>query len=210
MTKKPTRLRITTSLLNSWRYIWLSADNVREFDSDTESLEDKIDKTQKRAYDSFIAYLKREPFETTEAMQKGIDFEEDCYNGLTPFSEIIEKGIFQAKGQKLININGVEFQMFGILDVLKGGIIYDIKRTSQYKVQKYQKSYQHAFYFYLFPNAKQFTYLVYDGKSYHQETYFREDCVDIKEVIWDFYCYLKDNNLLEIYEEHWKEKEFIW
>ena len=39
---------------------------------------------------------------------------------------------------------------------------------------------------------------------------FREDCVDIKEVIWDFYCYLKDNNLLEIYEEHWKEKEFIW
>ena len=52
-----------------------------------------------------------EPFETTEAMQKGIDFKKIA-TMVRQITEIIENGIFKPKGgQKLININGVEFQM---------------------------------------------------------------------------------------------------
>lgn len=96
--------------------------------------------------------------------------------------------------------------MYGRLDVLKGGVIYDIKRVCNYQTQKYKNSYQHKFYMELFPSAKKFVYLAYDGSRLHTETYYPDECKPISEVISEFMTWLKDHDLLQIYFENWKSK----
>lgn len=207
MTKKKeslNRLLITPSLLNSWLYIWNCVDNVRESEKDEICLEDKILDTQAKAKEDFINTLNRIKTPPNQYMQMGIDYEEECYKGNTDVSPIIKGGAYQIVGMKNETIDGIDFLLYGRLDVLKGGIIYDIKRVMKYSVQKYFKSCQHSFYFELFGRAYQFTYLIYDGNRLHTETYYREDCVDIKQVISNFIRWLKENDLFEIYKEKWK------
>jgi hypothetical protein len=140
-------------------------------------------------------------------MQRGIDFEEECYKGNTIISPIIENGAYQISGKKVIRVSGIDILLYGRLDVLKGGTIYDIKRVTKYAPQKYQKSYQHPVYLELFPDAKQFTYLVYDDtEKLHTETYYRDECCDVKGVIADFLRWLKENDLFEVFVSKWKSK----
>ena len=95
--------------------------------------------------------------------------------------------------------------MIGLITVLKGGVIYDIKRVTKYAPQKYLKSYQHPAYFELFPIAKQFTYLVYDDtEKLHTETYYKDECVNIEGVIADFIRWLKENDLFDVFVSKWK------
>lgn len=205
-TDKPKRLLITPSLLNSWAYIWLSKNLVREAESDTISLEDKQDLASERAYGEFLDTLHKVKKEPNEYMLRGIEFEEECYNGNTCISPIIQGGAFQIVGKKDVEIDNVPYLMYGRLDVLKQGIIYDIKRVSQYKTQKYFHSCQHGFYMDLFPEAKQFTYLAYDGAKLHQETYYRGQYKPTDTVIMEFANWLRENNLWEDYERLWASK----
>lgn len=199
---------VTPSLLNAWAYIWLSAANVREAESDTMSLEDKQADAQKKAYDEFLNTLNRIKLPPNEYMKRGIEFEDKCYKGETIISPIIEGGSYQIVGTKTINVCGLNILLYGKLDVLKGGVIYDIKRVIRYSPQKYQKSYQHGFYFELFPDAKKFTYLVYDDMDkLHQETYYRDECTDIQTIVRMFLKWLQDNDLMEIYKIKWNSKE---
>ena len=199
---------VTPSLLNSWAYIFLASQNVREAASDTMCLEDKADQASERAKEEFIDTLKKVKKPPNEAMQKGIDFERECYLGNTPISPIIEGGAFQIVGKKNVIIDDIPVLLYGRLDVLKNGTIYDIKRVRQYKAQKYLKSYQHGFYLDLFEEASAFTYLAYDdGEKLHQETYYRGQYTPTETVVKEFFGWLKLNNLWEIYEEHWKSKK---
>lgn len=199
---------VTPSLLNSWAYIFLASQNVREAASDTMCLEDKADQASERAKEEFIDTLKKVEKPPNEAMQKGIDFERECYLGNTPISQIIEGGAFQIVGKKNVIIDDIPVLLYGRLDVLKNGTIYDIKRVRQYKAQKYLKSYQHGFYLDLFEEASTFTYLAYDdGEKLHQETYYRGQYTPTETVVKEFFGWLKLNDLLEIYEEHWKSKK---
>ena len=208
MTKNQTSLSsnrylITPSLINSWLYIWNCVDNVRESEKDTTCLEDKKLDAQKKAKEDFIKTLKREPSETNVYMQMGIDYEEECYKGNTEVSPIIQGGAYQLVGKKNKTIDGIDFLLYGRLDVLKGGVIYDIKRVMKYAPQKYLKSCQHSFYFELFERSYQFTYLVFDGNKLHTETYYRDECDDIKEIISNFMKWLEANDLLELYKKYW-------
>lgn len=72
-------LLITPSLLNSWGYIYYCGEYVFESENDNICLEDKITLKQEQAYQDFLKVLNREKTETTPAMQRGIDFENDCY-----------------------------------------------------------------------------------------------------------------------------------
>lgn len=197
---------ITPSLLNSWLYIYEAPKNVVEVESDTMSLEDKKDLAMQKAFDDFINTLNRLPSEPNKYMQAGIDFEDACYKGETCISPIIENGAFQVVGVKDVNVDGINFVMYGRLDVLKGGVIYDIKRIWKYSPQKYLWSSQHGFYLDLFPNAKKFEYLAFDGNKLHIETYYPHECVPTIERIKQFISFLKTNNLLEIYFEKWESK----
>ena len=140
-------------------------------------------------------------------MLKGIQFEKDCYEGKNCISKIIAGGIYQMVGKKKVKVNGMNILMYGILDVLKGGTIYDIKRVSRYSIQKYLHSYQHGFYLDLFERANVFKYLAYDdNETLHIETYYRGQYQPTIEVISNFLNWLKDNNLLDLYKLNWKSK----
>lgn len=196
---------ITPSLLNSWANIWNCVDYVRESEKDEISLEDKQSLAREKAFAEFLDTLGRIPSEPNDYMKKGIEFEEECYKGNTVISPIIENGAYQIAGKKVIEVIGLKILLYGRLDVLKGGTIYDIKRVVRYAPQKYQKSYQHPVYLELFPDAKQFTYLVYDDtEKLHTETYYRDECCDVKGVIADFIRWLKENDLFDVFISKWK------
>lgn len=198
-------LLVTPSLLNSWGYIFLAPLNVREAESDAICIEDKAELLRAKATEDFIKTLNRVPSEPNEAMQKGIDFERDCYLGKTPISPIIEGGAFQIVGKKEVEINGEKVLLYGRLDVLKNGTIYDIKRVRQYKTQKYLRSYQHGFYLDLFQEAQDFTYLVYDDKErLHKETYYRGQYEPTESIVKEFFAWLKQYDLWETYVRFWK------
>ena len=199
---------ITPSLLNSWGYIWECEKFVRESQNDNISFEDKVAVVKEKAFNDFLNVLKKVKTEPNEYMLRGIEFEEECYKGnQEQISPIIENGVFQIVGTKKINVNGFKILMYGKLDVLKGGVIYDIKRVSQYTIQKYFNSYQHGFYLDLFSNAKRFKYLAYDDKDkLHQENYFRDEYTPTIDVISNFLKWLEEHELLDVYKEYWKSK----
>ena len=199
---------ITPSLLNSWGNIWNCVDYVRESAKDEISIEDKQSLAMEKAFKEFLDTLSQLPMEPNIYMQKGIDFEEECYKGNTVISPIIEDGAYQVVGKKTMEIDGLNILLYGRLDVLKGGTIYDIKRVTRYAPQKYLKSFQHSTYLELFPSAKKFTYLVYDDtEKLHEETYYRDECVNIKVVIADFINWLKENDLFDNFISKWKSKK---
>lgn len=207
MTKPQTPLLVTPSLLNSWLYIWLSRDNVKESDNDVICLEDKQDLAMQKAYHEFLGTLRREQTPPNENMLRGIQYEDDCYKGLTDASPIIKGGAFQIVGKKNVVVDSVPFLMYGRLDVLKNGIIYDIKRVTRYATQKYLHSAQHGFYLDLFPNASQFTYLAFDGNKLHQETYYRWQYKPTEAILSDFIKWLRENNLWDVYASLWASKK---
>lgn len=204
--KQTASFLITPSLLNSWLYIYECVNKVRESESDTICLEDKQSDAMVKAKGDFINTLNRIPSEPNQYMLDGIQFEQDCYDGKTCISPIIEGGAFQIVGKKNVIINGLNILMYGRLDVLKGGVIYDIKRVQKYNIQKYKWSAQHGFYLDLFNRAYKFEYLAYDGNRLHREIYYKDEYKPTQEVISEFLNWLNNNNLLEIYKEKWTTK----
>lgn len=203
-TKEP-YYRVSASLLNKWSDIFNCEDYVKESDDDTMSYEDKVLNKMKLMEHEFIDMLNKIPTPQNEYMLRGIEFENKVCNGLDKeFSPIVENGTFQLKKAKKVIIDGEPILLYGILDVLKGGRIYDIKRVSNYKYPKYKKSHQHSMYLELFPSAYDFTYIIRDdkGNSYY-ENYIRENIEDIYFVISQFITYLKSKNLFEIFKKNY-------
>ena len=213
--KKEKRIRITATLLNSWQYIWDCKNYVYEGENDEICYEEKLKEAQEKAKQDFINMLNRIPTPDNEFMKKGREFEDKvCSGNDSVFSPIVENGIFQLKITKNIDIDGVPVILYGVLDVLKKGKIYDIKRVQKYKYPKYKTSHQHTLYLFLVPEAIDFEYLICDDKvespiiekrkeAYHHEHYIRENCEDIISVLRNFINYLKANDLFEIWINKW-------
>ena len=184
-------LLITATLLNSWKYLFNNQAG---------------EESQETLYNDFLKVLKREPTETTPAMALGNEFEKECYEGkVEGISEIIKGGAFQVVGITNVNLCGYLFVLYGRIDVLKNGVIYDIKRVSKYSdVQKYYTSVQHVMYLKLIPQAKEFKYLISDGECVYTETYDRNDIIEpIETTIINFVNWLKRNDLFDLYVEKW-------
>lgn len=195
---------MTHSLLSSWLYAM--KDNPYE-DATTE----------RNSYDEFLKSLRREPTPTTEAMQKGIDFEDlvtaivngnadtsdKWYEAAGKVAGIVKGGRLQYKVSKKIEVAGKEIVLYGRLDALKAGVVYDIKFSGSYDVGKYFDSTQHPTYLELIPEAKEFTYLVSNGTNVWPETYRREETQSIIPIIASFLDWLEVQGLMKIYEEKW-------
>ena len=197
---------MTHSLLSSWLYAMKS--------SPYEDLTSERD-----AYGDFLKTLRREPTETTQAMQNGIDFEnmvtdivngvevdsdEKWYDAACKVAKIVSGGQLQYKAKKQIVISGIPILLYGRLDVLKAGEIIDIKFSSGYERGKYFDSTQHPVYLELIPEAYQFTYLITNGSDVWKETYRREETHSMIPTIEYFLAYLKDSGLWEEYAKHWE------
>mgnify|MGYP005838927619 CR=1 FL=1 len=198
------RYLITHSLLSSWSY----ALKENPFADAT---------SEKDSYAEFLQTLRREPTPTTDAMQKGIDFEDlvtnilngrgdlshDWYEAACSVAKIIKGGVLQFKVKREIEVAGMPLLLHGRLDALKAGRIIDIKFSSSYDSGKYFDSTQHPMYLELVPEAKEFTYLVSNGSNVWTETYRREDTQSIIPVISDFLNWLDMQGLMAVYKEKW-------
>lgn len=202
------RYMITHSLLASWLY---AMKNNPYSDSETEP-EDPLEEFQK--------ILNREPTETTEAMQNGIDFEDlvtsyvmnrpDQPDKNEPWSapalnisDIVAGGQLQVKCGKTVEIGGLSIFLYGRLDALKAGTIYDIKFSKSYERGKYYDSTQHPMYFELVPEATTFTYLVSNGGESWSESYRRDETQSIIPVISEFLGWLQGAGMMELFKSRW-------
>lgn len=199
---------LTHSLLSSWLYA------MRE--------DPYEDVTSKRdTYADFLTVLRREPTEVTEAMQKGIEFENlitDVINGVDVSSskwaepvmkaaDTLRGSLLQYKARRNIEIAGIPFVLYGRADALKQGVIYDTKFSSGYDRGKYIDSTQHPMYFEIIPEAEAFVYLISNGTELWTEVYRREESPSIIPIIKDFVSWLMAVNLFDIYIEKWESKK---
>jgi len=203
---------ITQSLLSSWLRLWTDFEKYI-FDNSEKTAADY----QADAYEDFLRVLRREPTETTEAMQKGIDFENlvtdicngiDCsahkwYAAAAEVAEEVKGGQFQLAASAPLRVAGMDFLLYGRLDVLKAGRVIDIKYTSRYEVGKFFDSPQHPMYIEIVPEAYEFLYLISNGTRVWREEYRREECRPIADFISEFVAYLDTTGLLPLYKEKW-------
>jgi hypothetical protein len=204
-----TKLLITPTLLNSFAFY-------------TQEIEYKSEEEQRQ---EFLQTLKRVKSEPTEAMQRGIDFENDVFNicndgfasidkgeeynnVVNKIAYLVKQGLWQQVVKKDIVVGNQEFLLYGKCDVVKANTIYDIKFTSNYDIGKYLNSSQHLIYLYCSGLSK-FQYLISDGKSYWIEDYYNDSNIEnnIKSKINEFIGYLEnDKQAKTIYFENWRSK----
>lgn len=130
------------------------------------------------------------------------------YEGAVKVAEYVAGGQYQVKLQRELQTCGMTFLVYGILDCLKAGEIFDIKfKTKSFGslelAGSYLESPQHSAYFYICPEAYKFTYLVSDGADLYTEEYTPEMTRPIEEIISDFVQFLNDTNNLSTYKEKW-------
>lgn len=201
------RYLMTHSLLSSWMYC-LKENPYEDATTESDPMGD------------FLKVLRREPTETTEAMAKGIEFEnlvDDIVNGFhdkthnwydaaKQVADRVRGGVPQMKINKEITVNGFTFVLHGRLDWLKAGEIVDVKYTGKYESGKFFTSTQHPMYFELVPEANSFTYLASNGSNVWPETYRRDEAQDIKMVIANFLDWLVVTGHIETYKKHWEAR----
>lgn len=178
------------------------------------------------AYASFLKTLNREKEEPTKAQLDGLAFEAEVYkaacgeprtshpkweSGIQAIAPLIRGGQIQVKAKRNIEVDGVAYLVYGKLDVLKCGVIYDIKYKeksfgSLYLAGSYLNSPQHPMYFYICPEAYEFQYLVSDGNDLYVEKYRPGEVRPLEETIREFIRGLKDMGLHELYTERWAAK----
>lgn len=172
---------ITPTLLNSWQY------NINNG-----SIED------------FIKTLKKEEFEKTEAIQTGFEFEKYMQENY----EETKGGAYQVRVSKEYG----KYLLYGIIDCLKNGIIYDYKYSQRYEVGKYYSNNQTLMYLEMVPEATKIVYLITNkfdevpGEIFREEYRKDEFPENIETIINKFENWLKEYDLLEIYQENWRCK----
>jgi hypothetical protein len=179
------------------------------------------------AHDDFTQALLRIKSPPTEAMQNGIDFENLVYSIVTgnapqaPFhrwylgakaiADRLAGAQLQVRASRPIVIDGTEYLIYGVLDGLKAGVIYDVKfKNKAFRslelAGSYRESPQHPFYFYAVPEAYEFQYLVSDGEDLYTEIYHPDECPTAEQIIRPFLAYLENNGLMDTYRQNWKAK----
>jgi hypothetical protein len=171
--------------------------------------------------EEFQSTLRRERKPQTPAMLDGIRFENlvqsvcegqeldsghEWYKPVRQISSIVRGGQYQVKAYRDLTVDGVTFVCYGILDFLKSGIIYDTKFSKTYKVGKYLDSPQHPMYFYLCPEAREFQYLISDGKWIYREVYRPDEAQPIEKTIRAFMNWLDKTNNVQLFCDNWRSK----
>ena len=102
--------------------------------------------------EDFIKVLNKEEFEPSESIIKGYEFEAYMQENY----EETKNGAYQVVVQKEYG----DYLLYGIIDCLKGGIIYDYKYTKNYDVGKFFNNHQTLLYLEIVPEASKMVYLI--------------------------------------------------
>ena len=200
---------MTQSLISSWNYLH----QCRE-------------ESQESAYNDFLNTLNRIPKDTTPEMQNGIDFENEVYkaaagiprsahhkweNGINAVATLIKGAPVEVTAQRELTIGSMNLLVYGVLDALKAGTIFDVKFSnkgfgSAELAGKYLDSPQHPTYFFIVPEAQEFKYLVSDGEDLYTECYTRKNSRPFEDIAKEFLESLEAMKLLDIYKSKWVAK----
>ena len=170
--------------------------------------------------EDFIKVLNKEEFEPSESILKGFEYEKYMQEN---FEETL-RGAYQVKVSK----EHGDYLLYGIIDCLKGGIIYDYKYTQNYEVGKFFNNHQTLMYLEIVPEAKKMVYLItnkfekteypdlnfkdianieYEVGDIFREEYTKDMFPETMDSILNkFEEWLKTYNLLNLYAEKWKCK----
>lgn len=207
------RFLITQSLLSSWLYVQSCYPGCEE-----------------DAMASFLHTLRKEDEDLTEDqlqnIQNGIAFESAVYatalgrsrepqpkweSGIEKIADFVKDAQFQVKVQRELQVGDMTFLVYGILDALKAGTIYDIKFKNKSfgsldLAGDYFDSPQHPLYLYMVPEAHEFLYMVSDGSDLYIERYTPEETVSAESLVADFMAFLKSAGLMEEYLTFWQAR----
>lgn len=203
------RYLMTQSLLASWGYMFSCWEEGQE-----------------QAKEDFIRTLNRELTPVSEAMADGNAFETEVYaaaqgrqraphpkweNGIQTVASVIKGAPSQVRVQREIEVLGYTFLLYGVLDALQAGVIFDVKYKSKSfgsldLAGSYLESPQHPAYLYLVPEAYEFQYLVSDGVDLYKEVYTRENTRSIGDIIAEFITSIEAMGLLGTYLDKWVAK----
>lgn len=170
--------------------------------------------------EEFIKVLNKEEFEPSESILKGFEYEKYMQEN---FEETLG-GAYQVKVSKEYG----DYLLYGIIDCLKGGIIYDYKYAKNYEVGKFFNNHQTLMYLEMVPEAKKMIYLItnkFEKKEYPDLNVkdvskveyevgdiFREEYTKdmfpetMDSILHKFEEWLKQYNLFDLYTEKWKCK----
>lgn len=192
-----TRVRITQSLLSAWEWSFKKDDG----------------------YEDFLRTLNREKKPPTKAILDGIKFENvlnSVLNGeqipddhewkfpITEMAQELSGSQQQVSIFRDIFVDGQPILLHGVLDYLHAGHIYDCKYSKTYHLNKYLTSPQTPMYLALVPEAKDFTYIISDGKWVYRERYPRDIVPPIEIEIREFLTYCKQHELYETLVQKWR------
>lgn len=170
--------------------------------------------------EDFIKVLNKEEFEPSESILKGFEYEKYMQEN---FEETLN-GAYQVKVSK----EHGDYLLYGIIDCLKGGIIYDYKYTQNYEVGKFFNNHQTLMYLEIVPEAKKMVYLITNkfekteypdlnfkdiaNIEYEVGDIFREEYTKdmfpetMDSILHKFEQWIKQYNLFDLYAEKWKCK----
>ena len=202
-----THYLMTHSLMSSWIYA-MRENPFEDMTSERDPLAE------------FMSTLNKEQIPPNEAMMNGIAFEDlvtaitkGCgdqenrwYDAASKVARIVGGGVLQYRASKTIKVGGLTLVLYGRLDCLKSGEIYDIKFSKGYDRGKYLGSTQHPTYLELVPEAKGFTYIVSNGSEVWTERYRRDETPAIIPIISDFFDWMQAMGFLDTYKEKWLAK----
>lgn len=170
---------------------------------------------------SFLDTLNKKGFVQTEAMMNGITFENNvravaegkeqqgedrwmaCVNEV---AQIVKGGLWQQAVKLPIQACGMDFLLYGKMDVWKRDTIYDIKFTGSYEIGKFRDSVQHGLYM-VCTGIRKFKYLITDGRNVYQEDYYGEqDTLNnlIGEMAGMVNFIMADPDFKEAYQRNWQ------
>ena len=171
--------------------------------------------------EDFLSTLNKESQAPTKAMTDGIVFENMVQSycegfppepthkwakGVTEVGEIVKGGAYQVSASRELEIDGKTYVVYGKIDFLKSGVIYDTKFSTTYHLNKYLDSPQHSFYLYMIPEAREFQYLICDGNYVYKERYEPWQCENVEKQIREFLTFINKHGLKDIYEDKWQSK----
>ena len=193
------KIRVTKSLLDAWLYSFKVEDG----------------------WDKFLLTLNRQKTPPTEAMLDGTRFENCLDNYLLGSSLPEDHEWYPVIAEMAEELKGAQQQvtlfrdtvvgdqpilLHGVLDFLRESHVWDCKYTKRYHLNKYYWEYtaQTSMYLALVPEARDFTYIISDGKYVYREKYPREIVPPIEPTIKNFIEFCDKQNLRKTLEEKWR------
>lgn len=199
-----TRYLLTPSLHDNW--VWYN----------------RMDSKEKQDFLNTLLKVETTDPEALERMEGGKIFEADirmcCAGGayigedkayascVNEVAGIVDGGIWQQRVMFDVTFFGMNFLVYGKIDVRKRDMIFDIKKTAKYEMGKYQGSVQHPTYM-IGEKVKKFAYLACDGDMVYREDYAltedmeRQMFADYEELVDGIFA---DADFRRAYQENWK------